>query len=114
MDALVEGLMEELNCETVFTIPLFGGIPVYESVVVTWIIMAVVFLLCILLSRNLSVENPSRRQVVVETAIKGLNDFFTETVGEKGKVNDNSTYMSPAVETFRNFVIENTSVLTAL
>ena len=75
MDALVEGLMEELNCETVFTIPLFGGIPVYESVVVTWIIMAVVFLLCILLSRNLSVE----------TAIKGLNDFFTETVGEKGK-----------------------------
>ena len=41
MDALVEGLMEELNCETVFTIPLFGGIPVYESVVVTWIIMAV-------------------------------------------------------------------------
>ena len=37
MDALVEGLMEELNCETVFTIPLFGGIPVYESVVVTWI-----------------------------------------------------------------------------
>ena len=45
MDALVEGLMEELNCETVFTIPLFGGIPVYESVVVTWIIMAVVFLL---------------------------------------------------------------------
>ena len=53
MDALVEGLMEELNCETVFTIPLFGGIPVYESVVVTWIIMAVVFLLCILLSRNL-------------------------------------------------------------
>ena len=85
MDALVEGLMEELNCETVFTIPLFGGIPVYESVVVTWIIIAVVFLLCILLSRNLSVENPSRRQVVVETAIKGLNDFFTETVGEKGK-----------------------------
>ncbi len=85
MDALVEGLMEELNCETVFTIPLFGGIPVYESVVVTWIIMAVVFLLCILLSRNLSVENPSRRQVVVETAIKGLNDFFTETVGEKRK-----------------------------
>ena len=42
MDALVEGLLEELNCETVFTIPIFGGIPIYESVVVTWIIMAVV------------------------------------------------------------------------
>lgn len=85
MDALVEGLLEELNCETVFTIPIFGGIPIYESVVVTWIIMAVVFLLCILLSRNLSVEHPGRRQIVVETAVKGLNDFFSETVGEKGK-----------------------------
>ena len=29
-------------------------------------------------------------------------------------VNDNSTYMSPVVEAFRNFVIENTSVLKAL
>ena len=42
MDALVNSLMEELNCETVITIPFFGGIPIYESVVVTWIIMAVV------------------------------------------------------------------------
>ena len=31
MDALVNGLMEELNCETVFTIPLFGGIPILTS-----------------------------------------------------------------------------------
>ena len=33
LDALVKNLMEELNCDTVFTIPLFGGIPIYESVV---------------------------------------------------------------------------------
>ena len=52
MDALVNSLMEELNCETVFTIPIFGGIPIYESVVVTWIIMAVVIVLCILLTRK--------------------------------------------------------------
>ena len=41
MEALVEQLMEELNCETVFTIPILGGIPVSEAVVVSWIIMAV-------------------------------------------------------------------------
>ena len=29
-------------------------------------------------------------------------------------VNDNSTYMSPVVETFRDFVIENTRASTAL
>ena len=45
--------MEELNCETAFTIPVFGGIPVAESVVVTWIIMAVLLLGSIILVRNL-------------------------------------------------------------
>ena len=37
MDNLGETLMEELNCETVFTI---GNIDISEAVVVTWIIMA--------------------------------------------------------------------------
>lgn len=78
MDALVDGLLEELNCDVVFKIPIFGGIPIYESVVVTWIIMAVVFLLCFFLGRNLSVENPGRRQVAVEAGVKFLNDFFFE------------------------------------
>ena len=52
MDALVDGLLEELNCDVVFKIPIFGGIHIYESVVVTWIIMAVVFLLCFFLTRR--------------------------------------------------------------
>ena len=69
LDALVKNLMEELNCDTVFTIPLFGGIPIYESVVVTWIIMAVILLLCLILVRGLRVENPSRKQVVLELAV---------------------------------------------
>ena len=85
MDALVNSLMEELNCETVFTIPIFGGIPIYESVVVTWIIMAVVIVLCILLTRNLSVEHPGRRQIILETAVNGLNNFFRDTIDENGK-----------------------------
>ena len=58
--------MEELNCETAFTIPVFGGIPVAESVVVTWIIMAVLLLGSIILVRNLKVENVGKKQVVLE------------------------------------------------
>ena len=49
MGDLGEKLMEELNCEVAFEIPVFGGIPIYESVVVTWIIMAVIVLLCVCL-----------------------------------------------------------------
>lgn len=85
MDALVENLLEELNCETVFTIPLFGGIPVAESVVVTWIIMAVLFLLCFILVRNLSVENPSKKQLALEGSVKWLYDFFDDTLGGEGR-----------------------------
>ena len=40
-NSLTDVLKEELNCETVFTIPIGKGIPVFESVVVTWVIMAV-------------------------------------------------------------------------
>ena len=47
-EKLVESLVKELNCETVFTIPVFGGIAVDEGVVVTWIIMAVLTILILI------------------------------------------------------------------
>ena len=84
MNDIVDRLLEELNCDTVFEIPIFGGIPIYESVVVTWIIMAVVFLLCIIFVRNLKVENPGKKQLVLETAVQGLYNFFKDTIGKHG------------------------------
>ena len=77
--------MEELNCETAFTIPVFGGIPVAESVVVTWVIMAVLLLGSIILVRNLKVENVGKKQVVLETVVGGLYNFFYDLLGEDGK-----------------------------
>ena len=61
MEAFVESLLEELNCETVFTIPIFGGIPISEAIVVTWIIMGILAIVAILLVRNLRVENPGKK-----------------------------------------------------
>ena len=68
-----------------FTIPIFGGIPVKESVVVTWIIMAVIVGLCIIFVRSLSVENPGKVQLLLESAIgKGL-DFFEDIMGKENR-----------------------------
>ncbi len=53
-------LAEELESKTAFTIPVFGGVPIAESVVVTWVIMAVLLILSLVLVRNLKVENPGR------------------------------------------------------
>lgn len=77
--------MEELNCETAFTIPLFGGIDISESVAVTWLIMAVLVLVSVLLTRHLKVENPGRGQLMLETAVSSLHDMVSGMVGEKGK-----------------------------
>lgn len=77
--------MEELNCETVFTIPIFGGIDVGESVVVSWIIMAVLVCLAMLMTRNLKVEHPGKGQVILETAVSALHNMVSDMVGEEGK-----------------------------
>ena len=85
MDNLADTLIEELNCETVFTIPIFGGIPVSEAVVVTWIIMGVLVLASIILTRNLKVRNISKRQAVAETIVTKLTGIVEGMVGEEGK-----------------------------
>nr|WP_294462613.1 F0F1 ATP synthase subunit A [uncultured Blautia sp.] len=82
---MAERITEELNCETVFNIPIFGGIPIGESVVVTWIIMAVLTLLAIVFVRNLKVENPGKKQLALEAFISFLDDFFTDILGKEGR-----------------------------
>lgn len=76
--------MEELNCETAFTIPIFGGIDIVESVVVTWIIMAALVLISILATRHLKVENPGKGQLMLETAVSSLYHMADDMVGEQG------------------------------
>ena len=85
MGDIATQITEELTCETAFTIPLLGGIPVAESVVVTWIIMAAMVILSIVFVRNLKVENAGRKQLALESSISFLNDFFTDILGESGK-----------------------------
>ena len=83
---LADTLMEELQCKTVFTIPVFGGTPVAESVAVTWVIMAVLLILSLVLVRNLSVENPGKKQLLLETGVSFLHNFFKDILGEEGKM----------------------------
>lgn len=85
MGDLASRIMEELTCKTAFTIPVFGGIPIAESVAVSWIIMGVLVVLSIVLTRHLRVTEPTRRQVALETAVTGLEHIFDGILGEKGR-----------------------------
>lgn len=86
MGGLAEELLEELNVETVFTIHLGSYyIPIAESTVITWVVMAVILVLSLILTCNLKVHNISKRQLVAETIVIKLENFVTGMVGEEAK-----------------------------
>ena len=83
MENLAEELQEQLECVTMFRI---GPIEIKESVVVTWIIMAIIVLISWLLTRNLEPDPTkiSKRQLIVETAVSGLRNMVQNILGEHG------------------------------
>lgn len=86
MGDLKEKIMEELNCETVFTIHIGNfNIPIAESTVITWVIMVILLALCIFMTRGLKVKNVSRRQLVAESIVGWLEKFVIGMTGEEGK-----------------------------
>ena len=84
MDALRDELLSKLDNKIAFTIPVFGGVPVPESVVVTWGIMAFLVLLSILLTRKLK-KVPGKAQLVAELYVGFINKFTKNTIGEHWK-----------------------------
>lgn len=85
MGNLSEFLMEELEAATAFTIPIFGGIDVAESTVISWVIMAIIMILTLVLTRNMKVENPGKLQVGVEYVIESLQNIVRGIVGHEGE-----------------------------
>ncbi|WP_294409661.1 F0F1 ATP synthase subunit A [uncultured Ruminococcus sp.] len=83
IEKISQAISEAMENKIAFRIPIFGGIPVPESCVVTWIIMAVLVLASILLTRNLKLV-PDRKQMLLESFIGFLRNFFKEQLGEKG------------------------------
>ncbi|WP_124101325.1 F0F1 ATP synthase subunit A [Ruminococcus sp. Marseille-P6503] len=83
MDKIAHAISEAMENSTAFTIPLFGGIPVSQSCVVTWIIMAALVALSIVFTRNLKLV-PGRKQMMIEAFVGFLRNFFRDQLGEKG------------------------------
>ena len=65
----------------IFKIPLLGGIPVTETIVNMWVIMAIIGVLCIFLTRGMQVKPTGKRQIVAEELVKMVNNFVSGTMG---------------------------------
>lgn len=85
MNGLSETIQNELNVDTVFTLPVFGGIGISESLIVTWICMAVIIVLALWLTHDLKVDHISKRQAFAEFCVTKLESVMNGVVGEQGK-----------------------------
>ena len=75
-------LNAELQTHIAFEIPLFGGIPVPESAVVSWAIIVVLTLFAIWLTHGLR-KRPGRKQIAAEMLVGFINNFCRDTLGDK-------------------------------
>ena len=95
--------------ETPISLPILGQLKITETMVVSWIVMAVITLLCIFLTRNLKVDHISRRQALAEFIVDKANHFVTDNMGERFR------YLIPFVSAlFATSVVSNLISLVGL
>jgi F-type H+-transporting ATPase subunit a len=79
-------LMASLEIETVFSITVAGHtIPVTESVVVSWAVMALLIAGALVLTRNLQ-RIPKGAQTLLEAGVEFLNGFSKQQFGSRAKI----------------------------
>lgn len=77
--------MENINitgAKIYFEIPLFGGIPITETQVNSWIVMFAVMILCIVLTHNMKVRPESKRQIIAEWIVEKVTNLVKSNMGE--------------------------------
>lgn len=81
MDEIKAALSEKLGSKVAFEIPLFGGIPVPQSALVTWVIIALLTVFAIWLTHGLQ-KKPGRRQMVAELMVGSSTTSVRELWGK--------------------------------
>ena len=66
---------------TIENVPLFGKINITQTVVVSFLVMAVITALCVWLGSGLKVRGVSRKQAVAELAVTSLIKFVHNNMG---------------------------------
>ena len=81
LEAYISTIQEELECEVIN----IGGVGIHESVIVTLFISILLLVLGLVLTSGFRVENPSRRQLAVESFVLWLQKFYEGPLSPKGK-----------------------------
>jgi len=71
------------GAKILFKIPIFGGIPITETIINTWLVMALIVGVCIFLTRGMQVHARTRRQVIAEYLVGMVNNLVKSNMGER-------------------------------
>ena len=71
------------GAKILFEIPIFGGIPITETQVNSWIVILVIWALCIILTHGMKVKPTSKRQIIAEWIVEKVNGLVHDNMGEK-------------------------------
>jgi F-type H+-transporting ATPase subunit a len=83
--SISQRIIEGIGIKTVFTVHAFGhDVPISDTVVSTWVVMAILILASFLLTRRMR-EIPKKPQLLLEAFIGFINDFVTDNAGHHGK-----------------------------
>lgn len=97
------------GAQVYFTIPIFGGIPITETLVNTWLIMAAITGLCAWLTKDLKVHATSKKQIVAEFLVKAAYGLVEGNMGKR------FSFFTPFIATLISFLaISNLSSLIGL
>ncbi len=66
-----------------FDFPILGKLQITETVVISWVVMAIITGLCIWLTHDLKVEQISKRQALAEWLVEKANHFVLGNMGEE-------------------------------
>ncbi|WP_442852499.1 F0F1 ATP synthase subunit A [Butyrivibrio sp. NC2007] len=70
--------------KTLIHVPFGNGFfDIYKSVVVSWIVLAILIVMIVALTSNLKVHNISKRQAAVESAVLWIRGVVGELLGEE-------------------------------
>lgn len=66
-----------------FDFPILGKLQITETMVISWVVMAIITGLCIWLTHDLKVEQISKRQALAEWLVEKANHFVLGNMGEE-------------------------------
>lgn len=67
--------------KVIFVLPFLGGIPITETVVVSWIIILLIFVTIKIFTMNMTKQNIGKRQIIIEKFVETMNNLVGSSMG---------------------------------